>query len=59
MAQNVHAKKHFSGQHFLRVEGIAKQISNALEPKGRYERVLEIGPGHGNPLTVSFSAERI
>lgn len=46
MAQNVNAKKYF-GQHFLKDEGIAKQISDALEPKGRYKQVLEIGPGMG------------
>jgi len=44
--QNVKAKKHF-GQHFLKDESIAKKISDALEPQGRYKQVLEIGPGMG------------
>ena len=42
----VTAKKHL-GQHFLKDEKAAKQIVDALEPRGRYNHVLEIGPGMG------------
>ena len=41
----VKAKKHL-GQHFLKDEGIAKDIANALTEKG-YDEILEIGPGMG------------
>ena len=41
----VKAKKHL-GQHFLKDEGIARQISETLNLKG-YRDVLEIGPGTG------------
>ncbi len=41
----VKAKKHL-GQHFLKDEGIAKQIADTLTFKG-YHHVLEIGPGTG------------
>jgi len=44
--QKVFAKKHF-GQHFLKDESIAKQITDALDPRGRYNQVLEVGPGMG------------
>jgi len=41
----VKAKKHL-GQHFLKDEGIAKDIADTLTLKG-YNKVLEIGPGMG------------
>ena len=41
----VRAKKHL-GQHFLKDEGIAQQISETLSMEG-YSNVLEIGPGTG------------
>ncbi len=41
----VKAKKHL-GQHFLKDEGIAKDIADTLTLNG-YEKVLEIGPGMG------------
>ncbi|MEO1514537.1 MAG: 16S rRNA (adenine(1518)-N(6)/adenine(1519)-N(6))-dimethyltransferase RsmA [Bacteroidota bacterium] len=40
------AKKSF-GQHFLRDESISRRIADLLQPKGRYAKVLEIGPGQG------------
>jgi 16S rRNA (adenine1518-N6/adenine1519-N6)-dimethyltransferase len=44
--QSISAKKHL-GQHFLKDESIAQRIVDSLKPGGRYERVLEIGPGMG------------
>lgn len=41
----VTAKKHL-GQHFLKDEGIAKDIADTLTLQG-YNKVLEIGPGMG------------
>ncbi len=41
----IKAKKHL-GQHFLRDEGIAKQIAGTLSLEG-YRDVIEIGPGTG------------
>ncbi|MCO6147793.1 16S rRNA (adenine(1518)-N(6)/adenine(1519)-N(6))-dimethyltransferase RsmA [Flavobacterium sp. NRK1] len=41
----VKAKKHL-GQHFLKDEGIAKDIADTLTLNG-YKKVLEIGPGMG------------
>jgi 16S rRNA (adenine1518-N6/adenine1519-N6)-dimethyltransferase len=41
----VKAKKHL-GQHFLKDEGIARDIADTLTLKG-YAKVLEIGPGMG------------
>ena len=41
----VKAKKHL-GQHFLKDEGIAKDIADTLSLKG-YKNVVEIGPGTG------------
>ncbi|WP_373516972.1 rRNA adenine dimethyltransferase family protein, partial [Pricia sp.] len=41
----VKAKKYL-GQHFLRDEGIARQISETLSLNG-YKKVIEIGPGTG------------
>ena len=41
----VKAKK-FLGQHFLKDEGIAKQIAETLSMSG-YKNVIEIGPGTG------------
>ncbi|GAB4131234.1 MAG: 16S rRNA (adenine(1518)-N(6)/adenine(1519)-N(6)) -dimethyltransferase RsmA [Bacteroidia bacterium] len=43
---DVRAKKHL-GQHFLRDENIARKIAQTLHPDGRYNKVLEIGPGMG------------
>ena len=40
----VRAKKHL-GQHFLKDEGIAKDIAFSLS--GEYTNILEIGPGMG------------
>ena len=42
----VRAKKHL-GQHFLKDEGIAKDISDTLIKSSEYSKVLEIGPGMG------------
>ena len=42
----VRAKKHL-GQHFLTDKKIAKRIADGLNPRGRYSKVLEIGPGKG------------
>lgn len=42
----VKAKKHL-GQHFLNDTGIASRIVNSLEASGRFENVLEVGPGMG------------
>jgi 16S rRNA (adenine1518-N6/adenine1519-N6)-dimethyltransferase len=42
---DVKAKKHL-GQHFLKDEGIAKDIADSLT-ETNYENVLEIGPGMG------------
>lgn len=44
--QQVRAKKNL-GQHFLNDLNAAEAIVNGLEPEGRYEEVLEIGPGMG------------
>ena len=41
--EKVTAKKHL-GQHFLKDEGIAKNIADTLNLEG-YDDVLEIGPG--------------
>lgn len=41
----VRAKKHL-GQHFLRDEAVAREISETLQLKG-YTNVIEIGPGMG------------
>jgi 16S rRNA (adenine1518-N6/adenine1519-N6)-dimethyltransferase len=42
----VRAKKHL-GQHFLTDRAIAKRIVNSLQSDGRFENVLEVGPGMG------------
>jgi 16S rRNA (adenine1518-N6/adenine1519-N6)-dimethyltransferase len=42
----VRPKKHF-GQHFLKDENIALQISKSLTMHQNYKQVLEIGPGTG------------
>lgn len=42
----VRAKKHL-GQHFLTDKNIASKIVDSLTPGGRYDRVLEVGPGMG------------
>lgn len=44
--QHVKAKKHL-GQHFLKNDGICKDIADALLIHGGYDHVLEIGPGMG------------
>jgi 16S rRNA (adenine1518-N6/adenine1519-N6)-dimethyltransferase len=44
--QHVKAKKHF-GQHFLNDASVAQRITAALQPRGRYRQVLEVGPGMG------------
>lgn len=43
---HVRAKKHL-GQHFLKEDGIAQRIAEALTRFGGYRDVLEIGPGTG------------
>lgn len=42
----VRAKKHL-GQHFLTDKHTAKKIVDALQPEGRFDKVLEVGPGMG------------
>ncbi|MEH6308853.1 16S rRNA (adenine(1518)-N(6)/adenine(1519)-N(6))-dimethyltransferase RsmA [Olivibacter sp. CPCC 100613] len=42
----VRAKKHL-GQHFLTDKNTAKRIVGALQPDGRFDKVLEVGPGMG------------
>lgn len=42
----VRPKKHL-GQHFLKDETVCQRISDAIKPNGRYDKVLEIGPGTG------------
>ncbi len=42
----VRAKKHL-GQHFLTDKNIAAKIVDSLKPDGRYQHVLEVGPGMG------------
>jgi len=42
----VKAKKHL-GQHFLTDKTAAAKIVNALQSKGRFDTVLEVGPGMG------------
>jgi len=42
----VRAKKHL-GQHFLKDEGICKDIATALTETDKYDTVLEVGPGMG------------
>lgn len=42
----VRAKKHL-GQHFLTDKNIAAKIVDSLRPEGRFEQVLEVGPGMG------------
>ena len=42
----VRAKKHL-GQHFLTDKNIAAKIVDSLQPAGRYNQVLEVGPGMG------------
>lgn len=42
----VRAKKHL-GQHFLTDKNIAVKIVESLRPDGRYNQVLEVGPGMG------------
>ncbi len=42
----VRAKKHL-GQHFLTDKNIASKIVESLKPEGRYQQVLEVGPGMG------------
>lgn len=42
----VRAKKHL-GQHFLTDKNAAAKIVNALQSEGRFDTVLEVGPGMG------------
>lgn len=42
----VKAKKHL-GQHFLTDKNTAIKIVGSLRPEGRYQQVLEVGPGMG------------
>src|SRR5690554_247625 len=42
----VRAKKHL-GQHFLTDKNAANRIVNALQNEGRFNKVLEVGPGMG------------
>lgn len=42
----VRAKKHL-GQHFLTDKNIALKIVESLRPEGKYQQVLEVGPGMG------------
>ena len=42
----VRAKKHL-GQHFLTDKNIAAKIVNSLRPEGKFNQVLEVGPGMG------------
>ena len=44
--QKVKAKKHL-GQHFLTDLDIAKNIVDALNPAGKFDKVVEVGPGMG------------
>lgn len=44
--QKVKAKKHL-GQHFLTDLEIAKNIVEALNPEGKFNKVIEVGPGMG------------
>ncbi len=43
---SVKAKKHL-GQHFLTDLSICQKISDAIQPNGKYKKVLEVGPGMG------------
>jgi 16S rRNA (adenine1518-N6/adenine1519-N6)-dimethyltransferase len=43
---SVRPKKHL-GQHFLKDESVSQRIADAIQPGGRYRKVLEIGPGMG------------
>lgn len=49
----VRAKKHL-GQHFLTDKNIAKKIVESLTPNGRFNNVLEVGPGMGILSDVLF-----
>jgi 16S rRNA (adenine1518-N6/adenine1519-N6)-dimethyltransferase len=42
----VRAKKHL-GQHFLKEDGIARDIAEGLTGHGGYRHVIEVGPGTG------------
>ncbi len=46
MKKSVRPKK-FLGQHFLCDNNIARKIVNSLTTFGKYEQVLEVGPGTG------------
>lgn len=49
----VKAKKHL-GQHFLTDAAIAGRIVNSLQADGRFENVLEVGPGMGVLSDILF-----
>lgn len=55
MSSSVKPKKHL-GQHFLTDLSIAKNIADALVVNGKYNKVLEIGPGTG--ALTQFLLER-
>jgi 16S rRNA (adenine1518-N6/adenine1519-N6)-dimethyltransferase len=55
MSDYVRPKKHL-GQHFLNDESIALKIATALEPQGKYRKILEVGPGMG--VLTQFLVER-
>lgn len=49
------AKKSY-GQHFLTSDLLAKKIVDHLQPNGRYDMVLEVGPGKG--ILTQFLIQR-
>ncbi|WP_116125000.1 16S rRNA (adenine(1518)-N(6)/adenine(1519)-N(6))-dimethyltransferase RsmA [Lewinella sp. IMCC34183] len=49
------AKKSY-GQHFLTNEHYARQIAEALQRTGKYDHVLEVGPGQG--MLTKYLLER-
>lgn len=52
----VKAKKHL-GQHFLNDRAIAQKIVNSLKVNGRFEKVLEVGPGMGVLTDILLKSE--
>ena len=43
---SVKPKKHL-GQHFIKDDTICQRISDEIKPEGRFNKVLEVGPGMG------------
>jgi len=43
---SVKPKKHL-GQHFIKDDSICQRISDEIKPEGRFNKVLEVGPGMG------------